>query len=207
MLPRRSLFTGLVLLGALWVVASARADLTPARAPAIATTAMVAAADPRAVDAALEILKAGGSATDAAISAAIVLGLVEPQSSGIGGGGFLLHFNAADGTIESYDGRELAPAAVTPDMFLTPDDKRQKRRDVALGGLAVGVPGLFRMMALAHESHGHLPWARLFEPAIALAAQGFEISPQLGRSIAETEGLDTFEETRAYFFRPDGTPK
>ena len=204
---RRSLFAGLVLLGALWAVAAARADQAPARTSVFAPVAMVAAADPRAVDAALEILKAGGSATDAAITAAIVLGLVEPQSSGIGGGGFLLHYSAADGTIESYDGRELAPAAVTPDMFLTPDDKRQKRKDVALGGLAVGVPGLFRMMALAHQSHGRLPWARLFEPAIALAEQGFEISPQLAKSIAETEGLDTFEETRVYFFTPDDKPK
>ena len=176
---------------------------TPARAP----HAMVAAADERAADAALEILKVGGSAIDAAIAAQLVLGLVEPQSSGLGGGGFLLHFDAATGVIDAYDGRETAPAAATPDQFLTLDEKKQKRKDVALGGLSVGVPGLPRLLELIHGNHGKLPWVRLFEPAIALAETGFAISPRLAEAIATTTALDGFDETRAYFFDPAGKPK
>ncbi len=191
---------------ALGLVWSAHADMQRG-APVRATHAMVAAADERAVDAALDILKAGGSAVDAAIAAQLVLGLVEPQSSGIGGGGFMLHFDAATGTIDSYDGRETAPAAATPDQFLTLDEQKRKRKDVALGGLSVGVPGIFRLLELAHANHGRLPWARLFEPAIAPADAGFTISPRLAEAIAKTEALDTFDETRAYFFHDDGEPR
>ena len=187
---------------ALGLAASAEAG-PPARAP----HAMVAAADERAVDAALDILKAGGSAADAAIAAQLVLGVVEPQSSGIGGGGFLLHFDATTGTIDSYDGRETAPAGATPDQFLTLDEKKQKRKDVALGGLSVGVPGLFRLLELVHSNHGTLPWARLFEPAIALADHGFAISPRLAEAIAKTDALNSFDTTRNYFFDATGKPK
>jgi gamma-glutamyltranspeptidase/glutathione hydrolase len=195
-----------VVLGAAFA-AIGRAEERGGRAPTIAAHAMVAAADVRAVDAGLEILKEGGSALDAAIAAALVLGLVEPQSSGIGGGGFLLHYDAQSGTIESYDGRETAPAGASADMFLTPEADKRARKDVALGGLPVGVPGLLRLFELAHQAHGRLPWARLFEPAIHQAERGFLISPRLAEAIAETKGLDTFEETRAYFFDAEGKPR
>ena len=196
-----------IVLIAAWPAQAESSQNPSAAARARAGHAMVAAADERAVDAALDILKAGGSAVDAAIAAQLVLGLVKPQSSGIGGGGFLLHFDAATGAIDSYDGRETAPAAATPDQFLTLDEQKRKRKDIALGGLSVGVPGIFRLLELVHADHGTLPWARLFEPAIALAESGFAISPRLAEAIAETEALDTFEATRFYFFDAAGKPK
>ncbi|MGD9537325.1 MAG: gamma-glutamyltransferase [Alphaproteobacteria bacterium] len=201
-------FLALVLsFAALWP-AAARADAAVhVSPPARAANAMVAAADGRAVKAALDVLKADGGAVDAAIAAQLVLGLVEPQSSGIGGGGFILYFDAASGTIESYDGRERAPAAAAPDQFLAPRERSRLRDDFATGGLSVGVPGIVRLLALIHEGHGRLPWARLLEPAIRLAEDGFLISPRLAEAITETEGLDAFEETRAYFFDADGKPR
>ena len=122
------------------------------------------------------MLRAGGSALDAAIAVQMVLGLVEPQSSGIGGGAFLLHFDGHE--VTAYDGRETAPASARPDLLL---DKGQPLPfgEAVLSGRSVGVPGVVRMLEAAHRQHGHLPWARLFEPAIALAEQGFSVSPRL----------------------------
>ena len=167
---------------------------------------MISAANPHAAQAGLEMLTAGGSAVDAAIAAQLVLGLVEPQSSGIGGGGFLMHYRAGDHVIDAYDGRETAPAAATGDMFLGPDGKPRKFYDAVVGGLSVGTPGLLRMLELAHQDHGKLPWADLFAPAIRLATNGFKISPRLHYLIdRDSERLTTFDDARSYFYQPDGS--
>ena len=174
------------------------------KAAAHASRHMIAAANPLAAEAGRDILRAGGSAVDAAIAAQMVLNLVEPQSSGIGGGAFLVHFSADSGNIDTYDGRETAPASVTPDMFLDGDGKPMKFYDAVVGGLSVGVPGLLRALELAHRDHGKLPWARLFEPAIALAETGFAVSPRLHEMIARDKHLKTFGVARDYFHGTDG---
>ena len=178
--------------------------------PRVATSAerqMVVAANPIAADVGRQILRQGGSAVDAAIAMQMVLTLVEPQSSGIGGGGFLLHYQAETKKVEAYDGRETAPAGATPEMFLDADGRPLTFADAALGGHAVGVPGVVRLLEMAHDDHGRLPWARLFEPAMRLAADGFAISARLHRLIADTPQLKEFPATRAYFFDADGNPK
>ena len=167
---------------------------------------IVAAAHPLAVEAGREILREGGSAVDAAIAVQLVLTLVEPQSSGIGGGGFLLHYDAAGHKLESYDGRETAPASATPEMFLGDDGKPLQFYDAVVGGLSVGVPGALRMLDLAHRAHGKLPWARLFAPAIKLAEDGFPISQRLAESIAEDKYLATMPDAAHYFFDAHGKP-
>ena len=136
----------------------------------------VAAANPLATDAGLQLLRAGGSALDAAIAVQLVLGLVEPQSSGIGGGAFLLHFDGR--RVQAFDGRETAPAGAHTDMFLE-NGKPLPFDEAVLSGRAVGVPGAVRMLETAHRQHGTLPWAQLFTPAITLAEQGFQVSPRL----------------------------
>jgi gamma-glutamyltranspeptidase/glutathione hydrolase len=181
--------------------------LLGAQAPARSMTGethMIAAANPLAAEAGLEILRAGGSAVDAAIAAEAVLGLVEPQSSGLGGGAFLLHYKADGGEVSAYDGRETAPAAAGPDLFLKPDGEPMGFWEAVVGGRSVGVPGLVRMLALAHEDHGRLPWKDLFGPAIKLAENGFKVSPRLHELIARDEHLATFESTRHYFHGADG---
>jgi len=136
----------------------------------------VAAANPLATDAGLQLLRAGGSALDAAIAVQLVLGLVEPQSSGIGGGAFLLHFDGR--RVQAFDGRETAPAGARTDMFLE-NGKPLPFDEAVLSGRAVGVPGAVRMLETAHRQHGTLPWAQLFTAAITLAEQGFQVSPRL----------------------------
>lgn len=140
---------------------------------------VVSAADPRAADAGRQILAKGGSAADAAIAIALALTVVEPQSSGIGGGGFLVHHDARTGRLSGFDGRETAPLAAGPDLFLGPDGRPLSGGDAVPGGRSVGVPGNIRMFALAHQRHGRLPWRALFAPAIALARDGFRITPRL----------------------------
>ena len=167
---------------------------------------MVAVAHPAAARVGLDILRQGGSAVDAAIAMQMVLTLIEPQASGIGGGGFLLSYTADGKKLESYDGREKAPAAAAGDMFLGPDGQPRPFRDVMPGGLSVGVPGIVRMLELAHLEHGKLPWRNLFLPAIRMAEDGFEISPRLARQIAEDELLSQQPTTKAYFFHADGQP-
>ena len=168
---------------------------------------MISSANPLASAAGREILRAGGSAVDAAIAAQAVLTLVEPQSSGIGGGAFLMHFRKSDGRVEAFDGRETAPAAIRPDVFVTADGKRRSFRDISTGGAAVGVPGILRMLALAHKEHGKLPWARLFERAISHSENGFPISPRLHAMIRRAKDLQNFPAARAYFLTPVGTAK
>ncbi len=172
-----------------------------------AKTHMVAAANPHASRAGLEVLRRGGSALDAAVAVQMVLNVVEPQSSGIGGGAFLLYYEAATRTVFAYDGRETAPAAAAEDLFFGPDGEPMKFFDAVVGGRAVGVPGVLRMLDLAHTRHGKLPWADLFAPAIALADNGFEVSPRLNQLITDNRFLDTFAAAREYFYRPDGTPR
>lgn len=138
----------------------------------------VSAADPRAQAAGEEMLAAGGNAVDAAIATMLALTVVEPQSSGIGGGGFLLR-GTADGTVESFDGRETAPAAATPDWFLGENGELPPFRESVQSGLSVGVPGNVAMAAQVHGKYGTLPWAKLFEPAIRLSREGFRINPRL----------------------------
>ncbi len=140
---------------------------------------MVAAAHPLAVEAGYAVLSRGGSAMDAAIAVQLVLGLVEPESSGIGGGAFLLYWSESEKKLRSYDGRETAPAAARSDRFLNQEKKPLAFLDAAVGGQSVGVPGVLRMLELAHRRHGRLGWAELFQPAIRLAEGGFKISPRL----------------------------
>ena len=164
----------------------------------------VAAANPLATDAGYQVLKAGGSAIDAAIAVQMVLTLVEPQSSGIGGGAFLLH--AAGTRVEAYDGRETAPAAVTDKLFIGADGKPLPFNDAVVGGRSVGVPGTVRMLELAHREHGKLAWAQLFEPAIQLAEGGFKVSARLNTLLANDKFLSKDPVAAAYFYDTAGKP-
>lgn len=176
------------------------------RPPVVAERFMVAAAHPLAAEAGREVLARGGSAVDAAIAVQAVLTLVEPQSSGIGGGAFLLHWDAERQEAVAWDGREMAPAAATPDRFLDADGQPLPFMDAVVGGLSVGVPGVLRMLEAAHAEHGRLPWAGLFARAIALAEEGFPVSPRLHTLIAGDSRLAEQPSTRAYFFTPEGEP-
>ena len=164
----------------------------------------VAAANPLATDAGYQILKAGGSAVDAAIAVQMVLGLVEPQSSGIGGGAFLMHFNGKD--VEAFDGRETTPAGATERLFLGADGKPMPFIEAVVGGRSVGVPGTVRMLEMAHRQHGKLPWATLFEPAIALAQGGFKVSARLNSLLTTEQHLRKDPVAAAYFYNADGSP-
>jgi len=165
---------------------------------------MVAAANPLAARAGIDILRAGGSALDATIAVQMVLNLVEPQSSGIGGGAFLLYWDEAEKKVSSYDGRETAPMAARPDRFLRPDGTPMSLGEAIGSGRSVGVPGLLRMLELAHAKHGRLPWRKLFEPAIRLAKEGFAVSPRLHRLIASDPLLRRYPAAREYFYLPEG---
>lgn len=171
---------------------------------------MVAAANPHAVEAGLAVLNAGGSAVDAAIAVETVLSMVEPQSSGLGGGAFMVFLDGETGEITVYDGREAAPRSAAPDRFTGPDGEALGFITAATSGRAVGVPGLVAMLALAHEDHGRLDWAENFTPAIDLAEAGFEVSPRMqGFLVAMQErGLPfaTRPSTRAHYYLPDGSP-
>ena len=181
----------------------------PGRAQPSATAErhMVAAPHAHAAEAALAILREGGSAVDAAVAAQAVLTLVEPYASGIGGGALMLHWDAAARRLSAWDGREVAPAAATPDLLLRPDGTPMGFLEAAVGGRAVGVPGALRMLEAAHRAHGRLPWPRLFAPAIALAEDGFAVSPRLAATIAAEAGrLARDAAARALFLLPDGSP-
>ncbi len=195
------------IMGALAALAVLASCNGPAQPPAAVTgEAMVAAADPLAVEAGLEILRAGGSAIDAAIAVEVTLGLVEPESSGIGGGGFLIHYRGRDEAIDAYDGREWAPAGATPDMFLV-DGKPLSFELAQASGKSIGAPGLIPMLKLAHEQHGKLPWAKLFEPAIRLAEEGFPVGPRLSRSFAQHKDLLAADaQARAIYLDANGLP-
>jgi gamma-glutamyltranspeptidase/glutathione hydrolase len=178
-----------------------------AKSAARAQRYMVAAAHPLAVEAGLKTLERGGTAIDAAIATQLVLNLVEPHASGLGGGAFLLYYDAAAKSMRAYDGRETAPAAATPDLFLTPDGRPMAFRDAVVGGRAVGVPGVARLLELTHRRHGKLPWASLFEPAIALAENGYPLSERTHLLLTRVSGLDRDGLARALFFDADGKPK
>src|SRR5262245_40824778 len=178
----------------------------PARTAATATSYMVAAANPLAVEAGLELLRAGGSASDAAIAVQFVLNLVEPQSSGIGGGAFALHWQASTGQLRTYDGRESAPAAAKPDRFLENGEPLQFG-DAVFGGLSVGVPGTVRLLEALHKEHGKLPWAQLLAPAIRLAEQGFHVSPRLNLLLRWYGARNFAPQARAYFFDYGGSAR
>lgn len=169
-----------------------------------AQTYAVAAANPLATDAGFQVLKAGGSAVDAAIAVQMVLALVEPQSSGIGGGAFLLHFDGR--TTQAFDGRETAPAGAGSTLFMGSDGKPMPFYDAVVGGRAVGVPGVVRMLAVAHKQHGRLPWAQLFAPAITLANQGFRVSPRMATLLEQEKHLLKDPVAAAYFYDANGKP-
>jgi gamma-glutamyltranspeptidase/glutathione hydrolase len=164
----------------------------------------VAAANPLATDAGYQILRAGGSAVDAAIAVQMVLALVEPQSSGIGGGAFMMHFNGAE--VKAFDGRETAPAAANEGLFLGLDGKPMAFYDAVVGGRSVGTPGTVRMLEMVHRQYGTLPWATLLEPAIVLAESGFKVSARLNTLLKTEVHLKKDPVAAAYFYKPDGTP-
>lgn len=166
---------------------------------------MISAAHPLAAEAGREMLRAGGSAVDATIAAQLVLGLVEPQSSGLGGGAFLLHWNRQASELRTYDGRETAPASARPDRFLI-DGKPMGFGSAVQSGLSVGTPGLPRLLEHIHKHHGKLPWAKLFEPALKLAREGFEISPRLHLSLRWFGPESLSPAARRYFHDESGNP-
>jgi len=165
----------------------------------------VTAANPLAAAAGVEILRAGGAAIDAAVAVQAVLGLVEPQSSGIAGGAFLLHWDGRE--VQAFDGRETAPAAATPQLFLEPDGNALPMREAVQSGLSTGTPGVLAMLAEAQRRHGRLPWARLFAPAIRLAKQGFAVSPRLHELLAPETALRADPQAGPYFFDAEGAPR
>ena len=166
----------------------------------------VAAANPLATEAGLRMLRAGGSAVDAAIAVQMVLTLVEPQSSGIGGGAFLLHADGRSRLVQAYDGRETAPALVDEKLFLDASGKPMAFHEVAVGGRAVGTPGTVAMLALAHGQHGKLPWAQLFAPAIDLADNGFPVGARLHTLLVNERYLKDDATAAAYFYPAQGRP-
>jgi gamma-glutamyltranspeptidase/glutathione hydrolase len=221
-----SLRPGAALLTAAWLLAGACAHAqAPATGAATSATAptlpegasglqakpgwsaqrfMVAAANPLATEAGYRILKAGGTAVDAAVAVQMVLTLVEPQSSGIGGGAFLLHWDGRQ--LQALDGRETAPAEADERLFLGPEGRPLPFAQAVVGGRSVGVPGTVRMLEEAHRRHGRLPWAGLFEPAVALAEQGFAVSPRMHALLKAETALRQYPPAAAYFYRADGEP-
>lgn len=167
---------------------------------------VVSAADPRAAEAGAEMLRCGGSAADAAVATAIALTVVEPQSSGLGGGGFFVGHNARTGSMVTIDGRETGPAAALPTRFLGPDGKPLNHSEAVWGGGSVGVPGTVALAARVHEHFGRLPWATLFEPAIRLARGGWVLSPRFERILAADTEMVAASANARIFLRADGTP-
>ncbi|HVE51617.1 MAG TPA: gamma-glutamyltransferase [Casimicrobiaceae bacterium] len=202
----------LLALVAIFPTAALHAQPAPERAPgwtarqaAHASREMIVAAHPLAADAGALMLTRGGSAVDAAIAAQLVLGLVEPQSSGLGGGGFMLVHDAGKGRAFAYDGREVAPQKARSDRFLDAAGQPLRFADAVIGGMSVGVPGAVALLEHAHRRHGRLAWSKLFEPAIALAEQGFSVSPRLATMIG-TETLMKQSRALAYFGKNASEP-
>lgn len=171
---------------------------------------MVSAANPIAAKAGYDVLAAGGTAADAMIAVQLMLNLVEPQSSGIGGGAFMLYWDAASKTLNTFDARETAPAAATPERFLDAEGERLDFRTAVSGGQSVGVPGILRLMEVTHALYGNQDWASLFASTIRQAEQGFEVSPRMANSIQSTVdrewSLGVFPAAKDYFFDADGNP-
>ena len=166
---------------------------------------MVAAANPLAAEAGLKVLQRGGDAVDAAVAIQATLGLVEPQSSGIGGGAFLLVYDAKTGKVTAYNGREAAPAAATSTFFLQSDGAPIPFFDAILSGRSTGPPGAIAMLGLAHSQHGKLPWKDLFDTPRRMAADGFVVSPRLAGFVAANFPQAHAHDILAYFTKPDGT--
>jgi gamma-glutamyltranspeptidase/glutathione hydrolase len=168
---------------------------------------MIVAANPLASKAGADMLAAGGSAADAAIAAQLVLTLVEPQSSGLGGGGFMTFYDHAADRLIVYDGRETAPAAATESLFLGPDGQPLPFMNAAIGGKPVGVPGIVRLLEAVHKDYGKLPWAKLFEPAIKLAEDGFAVTPRLNWWLTSAKDfLSTAPDLKSHYYKADGSP-
>jgi gamma-glutamyltranspeptidase/glutathione hydrolase len=184
----------------------APSSLTPKQS-AVGARFMVAAAHPLAADAGYEVLKRGGTAMDAAVAMQHVLGLVEPQSSGPGGGAFILHYSAAERRVRAYDGRETAPAAAKPDRFLFMFGRPMGFCEAILSGRSVGVPGTLAVLELAHRNHGRLAWSELAQPAIDLAEQGFPLSLRLHELLAWDRFLRRDPFAARYLYEPEGKPK
>ena len=210
-----------LLVVAVWLAGCARVEpvtppnaaAPPASAPVVTATAVraaasagVAAANPLAVDAGLEILAAGGSAADAAVAIQTMLGLVEPQSSGVGGGGFMLYYDAATNKVTAFDGREAAPKGARADMFLDEKGEPLAYRDAVLSGRSTGVPGAIVMLGAVHARHGALPWAKLFEPAIRAAENGIAVPKRMARFLNADVPQAPQPDVRALFSRADGSP-
>lgn len=169
---------------------------------------MVVAAHPLAAEAGRHVLAQGGTAADAAVAVQMMLNLVEPQSSGIGGGAFALYWDAAAQELTSWDGRETAPLAAGPDYWLKPDGTPVRWPDAVAGGRSVGVPGTLKLIEKLHQRYGNQDWSQLLQPTIETAEQGFHISPRMAASIAgaKDRGLSKFQAARHYFFDASGTP-
>ena len=181
----------------------ARADAGLAHAQ----KAMAVTGHPLATEAALEILRSGGTALDAAIAAQMTLNVVEPQSSGIGGGAFLLYYEKKTGRVYAYDGREVAPQGIDSNAFLDASGAPKSYLDALVGGVSVGVPGLLHMLDMAHQAHGVLPWNRLFEHAIGTADRGFPLSSRLHRIVSAFPHVKESPDLRESYFNTDGNPK
>ncbi|HEY0105006.1 MAG TPA: gamma-glutamyltransferase [Rhizomicrobium sp.] len=172
----------------------------------IARHHMIAAANPLAAEAGRQMLRQGGSAVDAAIATQLVLTLVEPESSGIGGGAFLMLYDPKAGKVLSFDGRETAPASATPGMFLDANGKPRPHFDAIPGGLSTGVPGIVAMLDMVHKKYGRLAWAKLFGPAIKLAERGFPVSRKLAAELRQFPQMARMPDFKRYFYRADNTP-
>ena len=174
----------------------------------IAEDSLVVTAHPLTTEAGFDMLRQGGTAVDAAIAVQAMLTLVEPQSSGLGGGAFLLYWDQSSQTLHAYDGRETAPADVTENLFLQSDGSTMPWHEALVGGRSVGVPGVLRMLELAHQRHGRLDWSMLFDASIARAEQGFHIGNRLHKLISDrvNPGLDRYAASRQYFFDHSGAP-
>ncbi len=197
-MPIPSRFLGLVLALALTACATPSATQAP-------SGGMVAAANPMAAEAGVKVLRAGGSAVDAAVAVQAVLGLVEPQSSGLGGGAFMTYYDAKSRSVTAYDGRETAPAGATPDMFMGPEGRPMGRQAAILSGRSTGVPGAVAMLALAQGQHGALPWKDLFSDAERLADQGFPAPGRMAAAASGRFGAASTPDAVAYFTKPDGS--
>ncbi|MFI6998548.1 gamma-glutamyltransferase family protein [Nocardia sp. NPDC050175] len=183
-----------------------RSGMTPVHTKTFA----VSTANPVSTKAACAVLRDGGTAADALIAAQAVLGLVEPQASGLGGGSFMMYYDAASKTVDAYDGREVAPAAATENYLRWVDDvdRSQPKPNARASGRSIGVPGVLRMLEMAHRDHGKTGWRELFDPAIQLADHGFPISARFAQQIAESaKDLALDDAAKAYFLNPDGTAK
>jgi gamma-glutamyltranspeptidase/glutathione hydrolase len=169
---------------------------------------MVTAANPIATQAGADVIEQGGNAIDAMVAVQLMLGLVEPQSSGIGGGAFLVYWDNDKQKLTTFDGRETAPLAATPQLFLDDNGQPLQFYDAVVGGRSVGTPGTVKLLWDTHQKYGKLEWKKIIQPIIKLAEQGFSISSRLASLIeGDAERLSRFPATKAYFFNPDGSPK